>query len=405
MINTPLINNCKALYFKTDKFSTISLAINSFEELKDSVKFEEKNIIFNALGNLRKEQLKTKFDFDTARYFISSTNMYFNNQFRTYGTRIIHPKFTSNGIDYLEDIIYNLVDFSNLKDSLSELHFNKAKQDMILRIQQQRSNPFSYSAARLLENIFDNKRYGTEILGNLEIYKALSFPDKKCIETYLNYFNNQNKQIFILGDISEDLLPLDTYNPIVHSQPLIVNRNFESIDRRIDNVNQTIITLGFYFGPIQSYKEYLTIQLIDSTLGKYGHSKLFDQLRNKDVSIYHIITRYDSMNNILLVSICVPYDYEDKVKDKIIKSILEFESHPVDLEMAKQFFMNEIYYLLDTPEGTMSYFNILNRFSISLNDIQHNMSQITYENFSDFVSNRMEYIGMHILRGSAYEKD
>lgn len=72
----------------------------------------------------------------------------------------------------------------------------------------------------------------------------------------------------------------------------------------------SVLTLGFDCGEMKDASDYIKIQLIDGLLGKYGHSALFKHFREKDLAVYHVITRYDVMNNLLLVSICTDQLHE-----------------------------------------------------------------------------------------------
>lgn len=90
------------------------------------------------------------------------------------------------------------------------------------------------------------------------------------------------------------------------------------------------------------------------------------------------------MCNVLLVSVCVPCKYEKQTVDEMIENILRFEIDSAYLEKTKQFFKNEVFYLLDTPEGTVSYLNMIKTFAVSLDDIELELSKITCESLSNF---------------------
>lgn len=67
--------------------------------------------------------------------------------------------------------------------------------------------------------------------------------------------------------------------------------------RHLDSAGPSVLTLGFDCGEMKDASDYIKIQLIDGLLGKYGHSALFKHFREKDLAVYHVITRYDVMNN------------------------------------------------------------------------------------------------------------
>ncbi len=390
----------KISLFPTKKFSTVSIAVYFYDKLQDSVKFEENTLFFYWFSSLKKKILVEKFGFDVAERFVCSTSLFFNNQLKTYGTRIIHPKYSDCYDQDLENIVDELVNVLIHTKDLTEDLMRKAKQDLIAKIQRQFANPFAYSTARLLETAFQNKRYGTDVFGNIDIYQNLDFSFLRKAEEYLDFLQQQDKHIFILGNLRLNGSTFQKEDRFLHSKPVIVNSNFYETEVRKDSINQTIITLGFSCVNIECFQDYLNMQLIDGMLGKYGHSKLFERLRKKNIAPYHVISRYDMMCNVLLVSVCVPCKYEKQTVDEMIENILRFEIDSAYLEKTKQFFKNEVFYLLDTPEGTVSYLNMIKTFAVSLDDIELELSKITCESLSNFFCDNVEYIGTHVLRGS-----
>lgn len=392
-------NEWKISLFPTEKFSTVSIAVYFYNELLCSEKFEENTLFFYWFGALKKKILKEKFGFDVAERFVCSTSFYFLNQLKMYGTRIIHPKYSDHNDQNVEKIVSELINVSINKQDLTEELMREAMQNLIAKIQRQFTNPFAYSAARFLETAFQNKKYGTEVFGSIDIYQHLDFSFLQKAEEYLHFLQQQDKHIVILGDVHSDGLAFQNDDRLIYSKPEIVNSNFYEIEVRKDSVNQTIITFGFSCGNIECFQDYIKAQLIDGMIGKYGHSKLFEILRERDIAAYHVMTRYDMMSNVLLVSVCVPRNYEKQMREEIIANVLGFKIDSTTLEKAKRFFKNEIFYQLDTPEGTMSYLNIIRTFAVSLEDIEQEISNITCESLSKFLRENVKYIGAHILRG------
>nr|WP_295973012.1 insulinase family protein [uncultured Bacillus sp.] len=391
--------NWKVSLFPTDKFSTVSIAVNFYNELENTVEFEENILFFYCMSALKKKLLAERFGYDAAERFVYSTSLYFHHQLKTYGTRIIHPRFSAHHENDLENVIAEIVNTSvHIKDLTEEL-FRKAKQEITAKIQRQFINPFAYSTARLLETIFDNRKYGTEMFGKLDIYQSLDASFLQKAEEYLQDLQQQDKRLYILGNIDADMLAFQSDDPLPYSQRKLVHKDVYEIEVRKDSIRQTILTFGFSCNDLQGFQDYLKIQLIDGMLGKYGHSKLFERLREKEMAAYHVITRYDMMCNILLVSVCVPCEAERRMKDEMIEHVLGFQIDSINLERAKQFFKNEVFYLLDTPEGTMSYLTILKTFSITLEDIERELANITCDDVSRFLSEKIAYIGVHVLRG------
>ncbi|MCI4170536.1 insulinase family protein, partial [Bacillus spizizenii] len=89
--------------------------------------------------------------------FMYSANLFFDQQLKTFGTRLIHPSFNKKlQVDALMKTFADMTFPSSLSADADE----KAKDELLLKIEKKFADPFSYSAARLAEEAFGNPMYG-----------------------------------------------------------------------------------------------------------------------------------------------------------------------------------------------------------------------------------------------------
>jgi predicted Zn-dependent peptidase len=209
---------------------------------------------------------------------------------------------------------------------------------------------------------------------------------------------SQQKQLYVIGNVQE--LHAGGYSrhaPSMNGRRKPVNKNIYETETR-STAGPSVMTLGFDCGEMNGFRDYIKIQLIDGLLGKYGHSALFRHFREKQMAVYHVITRYDIMSNLLLVSVCTNRVQEKEIPPRVIETVMNFHVDEQELEKAKQFLKNEILLQLDSPEGLLAYMGILRHYSYKKEDILDGISTITCRDLLQYVTN-IEYIGAHVVRG------
>lgn len=250
----------------------------------------------------------------------------------------------------------------------------------------------------MAEEVFGNPMYGTGMFGRKDRIKAIH--PKRFLDAtdFIVDLVSQQKQLNILGQVQAcDVRGHAPQTSAVTSGRIPVNRHvFETETRKY--AGPSVLTLGFDCGEMKDASDYIKIQLIDGLLGKYGHSALFKHFREKDLAVYHVITRYDVMNNLLLVSICTDQLHEIDIPPRVLEAVSAFHTDERELEQAKQFLRNELLPQFDSPEGLLAYMGILRRFSCTKEALLDGISAVTCRDVLQFIAT-INYIGAHVVRG------
>lgn len=91
--------------------------------------------------------------------------------------------------------------------SLSADAVEKAKDELLLKIEKKFADPFSYSAARLAEEAFGNPMYGTAMFGRKDRIQAIH-PQRFLNATdFIVDLLSQHKQLNILGHVQACDIP------------------------------------------------------------------------------------------------------------------------------------------------------------------------------------------------------
>lgn len=388
-------NGLEVNLLKTHQFSTISIAASFLKPIESAAEPEEETIYFYGAAGHLKQQIIDAFGYAAGSRFMYSTNLFFDQQLKTCGTRLIHPLYNRNL--HVDALLKTFADMS-LPSSLSAAGVEKAKSELLLKIENKFANPFSYSAARLVEEAFGNPMYGTGMFGRKD--KIQTIHPKRFIDAtdFIINLLSQQKQLNILGDIQACDIPGHAPQAsAVTAGRIPVNRHVFETETR-SAAGPSVLTLGFNCGEMNDKSDYINIQLLDGLLGKYGHSALFKHFREKDLAVYHVITRYDIMNNLLLVSICTNQLHEKEIPPRVLEAVSHFQMDERELEQAKQFLRNEMLLQFDSPEGLLAYMEILRRFSCEKEDLLDGISAVTCRDLLQFIAN-INYIGAHVVRG------
>lgn len=388
-------NGLEVNLLKTHQFSTISIAASFLKPIESAAEPEEETIYFYGAAAHLKEQIIDAFGYAAGSRFMYSANLFFDQQLKTCGTRFIHPLYNRNL--HVDALLKTFADMS-LPTSLSAVGVEKAKSELLLKIEKKFADPFSYSAARLVEEAFGNPMYGTGMFGRKDKIQAIH--PKRFLDAtdFIVDLLSQQKQLNILGHVQACDVPghaQQTSAMTAGRTP--VNRHVFETETR-SAAGPSVLTLGFNCGEMKDKSDYINIQLLDGLLGKYGHSALFKHFREKDLAVYHVITRYDIMNNLLLVSICTNQLHEKEIPPRVLEAVSHFQTDERELEQAKQFLRNEMLLQFDSPEGLLAYMEILRRFSCEKEDLLDGISAVTCRDLLQFIAN-INYIGAHVVRG------
>ncbi|NTU25886.1 insulinase family protein [Bacillus tequilensis] len=380
---------------KTHQFSTISIAASFLKPIESAAEPEEETIYFYGAAAHLKQQIIDAFGYAAGSRFMYSANLFFDQQLKTCGTRLIHPLYDKNL--HVDALIKTFADIS-FPSSLAADAVEKAKDELLLKIEKKFADPFSYSAARLAEEAFGNPMYGTAMFGRKDRIHAIHPHRFLDAAGFIVDLLSQHKQLNILGQVQACDIPKQAAQATsVTAGRILVNRQFFETETR-SAAGTSVLTLGFDCGEMKDASDYIKIQLIDGLLGKYGHSALFKHFREKDLAVYHVITRYDVMNNLLLVSICTDQLHEKEIPLRVLEAVSHFQVNEQELEQAKQFLRNEMLLQFDSPEGLLSYMGILRRFSCTKEDLLDGISAVTCRDVMQFIAT-IHYIGAHVVRG------
>ncbi len=211
-----------------------------------------------------------------------------------------------------------------------------------------------YAQTKFYEHFFKGDAYGTPLSGNLADIKKLSL--HKLEKYYKEVFLKNTKKFVVNGRVSnEDQIKLE--NMLAHDlelkHPFITSfrpaRSLLVIEEKTQ-MKQAILKLGYHFPVFREDEHYHAAILLDTILGGYPESRLFQEIREKEGLCYDISSNYDFYKGVIMISSGVDLTQKDKALEAIKKLVLDMISQGVteeELLHAKAYYTHQIKSSLD----------------------------------------------------------
>lgn len=204
----------------------------------------------------------------------------------------INLKTTKNEFKLALELLDQLIN-QPLFDSFD---IDKIKKDQLLSIKSKRDLPVNIAFENFKNNIFNNTPYNNT---GIAIEKNLNKIDKKAVVDYWsNQFAPQNTIISVNGNVNDQELILYFTNILKDRKSKDINifdyqYKFSDVPKKTNikknqNTNTSWIVLGWKICGINNIKDSITLEVIDSLLGRGMSSRLFFNLRDSQGLAYQI---------------------------------------------------------------------------------------------------------------------
>ena len=141
--------------------------------------------------------------------------------------------------------------------------------------------------------------------------------------------------MFISGDINEektgyiiDKLKKINRRDIKNIQTTDVDRHVSKIKEVTEemNVNQAKLSIGFRTNIKPNSENYYKLMLYNSILGGGIHSKLFQNVREKNGMAYYVFSRLEKFKGLMVISSGIEISNRDKAYDVIVKQLEDMKN-------------------------------------------------------------------------------
>lgn len=186
------------------------------------------------------------------------------------------------------------------------------------------NDKMGYSMERCIEEMCKEEAFGIYELGRIEDYDKID--GKVLYQHYLKVLSELPVSIYITGQAEDSLINKvkDAFLSLKKANLKITKKtsfsdapeNTRYIEEKMD-VNQGKLCMGFRTNVSPSSDDYYSLMVYNSILGGGLHSKLFQNVREKEGLAYSAFSRIERFKGLLVISAGIEMFNKDKVIDII----------------------------------------------------------------------------------------
>lgn len=271
-----------------------------------------------------------------------------------------------------------------------------------------------YATWRCKEEMCQEEAYSVFSYGDTAHLATLT--DQELYEHYQSVFDSKI-DIFVCGDTDFDRVAdlfRQRLDGIGREMPYPETKRTSYVERvrRVTeelDVEQGKLVLGFRTGVEPVGKEYYALAVYNSVLGGGAHSKLFNQVREKESLAYYVSSQLDRYKGILMIGAGIEIEHFDRAYEEIMKQLTAMERGEItaaEMEAAKQAICHRLRALVDSPRLLMDYYagRLLLGTTEELEEFIREMEAVTVEDIVQ-VAQKIQLDTVYFLRNKGGRAD
>ncbi|OPZ90713.1 MAG: Peptidase M16 inactive domain protein [Firmicutes bacterium ADurb.Bin419] len=190
-----------------------------------------------------------------------------------------------------------------------------------------------YGVDKCLEIMCEKEPFGIFDYGNIEDINKI---DAAGLYDHYKYFlETLPVYVFIFGDINDEQT-----NYIIDKLKKIKRGNIKTlpwvnVERHVSevreitehmNVNQAKLSIGFRTNTDPKSEDYYKLMVYNSILGGGLHSKLFQNVREKNGLAYYVFSRLEKFKGLMVISSGIEIGNRDKAYDVVMKQLEDMKN-------------------------------------------------------------------------------
>lgn len=321
-------------------------------------------------------------------------------------------KFLSVSDDYLDEPIFeDVIDFINeivnrpfivdgeFNPSMIEIEKNALKDEIEARINDKKS----YALLRCIEEMCEGEPYSIDQTGYVDDLKSITAKD--IADTYYDFISTSNIYISIEGDFNEDRVLEICKNKFKFNRGNIESIKREDIFKIPENITYTTEIMGMQQGKLvmgyrtmvdyKDYKKYYSLMVGNSIFGGGPHSKLFNNVREKESMCYYAHSTLEKSKGLMLVSSGIELDLYEKALKLVTKELDDVKNgnfSDKDIENAKKSILNTFRASHDSISGEsdFTYNQFISDTNLKFEEVTDYISGVSREDIIEAMKNIVE---------------
>ena len=273
-------------------------------------------------------------------------------------------------LDEVIGLIGTVIFEPNMKDGqFDSTIVNREKKSVIERIRSQYDDKTRYAQKRMLEILRPNTPTSASSYGTEADVEALTLAE--ILSTYNKMLNEDEIDIYVVGDIDENLIIEKLQNVLLFNPRTTIEKNgtreqFVNESTKVQHIRekqdmkQGKLHMGFSTPVTFRHPDYPKMQVTNGIFGGFAHSKLFMNVREKESMAYYSSSSYSSHYGLVYVMAGIDAELEEKAVKLITEQLTVLQNGDItdlELEQTKALLKNGIKSAFDSAKGQIEVFD------------------------------------------------
>lgn len=323
------IHFCKQKKFKTVEFRIYFCSeVNRKKMTYHSVLMDM--LVFGSKKYPTKRELLKKTQELYSIYISSSARRHGNLLMNHVGVSFLNPKYTdsnmlSESMEILNEILFNPLISEN---SFNEKYLEIIKKECWNETEKIKENPKLYANIKTLEYSNPNANYAITGYCDQDVLKEIN--GNNLYLEYLKMMNETQKEIIVVGDLSEDELisMIKKYFPFQKQKKYLFEK--QNVSDILDNFREKQETMPFTqsklsilvkFDYLSEFEYYYAMNVYNMLLGGCSESLLMKNIRENNSLAYYANTFLSKFDNILFINSGIDYHNYSQTLELVQKTL------------------------------------------------------------------------------------
>ena len=351
---------------KTDKFKTASINLFIHNQL-DSEAATQNALIPMVLKRGSKDfptmqEISRKLENLYGSFFDCGVVKKGERQIQHFFIDGVNEKYLPGGeklLDSCAKLLDSIVSKPLVDDNGFKSEYVQQEKDNLSKLIQSRKNDkVQYAVERCYELMCTGERYGIHEWGKVEDLDKIT--SEILSKRYHENISKSRIDIMVLGDVSEkwismleNIIGVETDNSsLIEKEEK--RKDVSAIRTFVDemDVNQGKLSMGFRTNTSLADPDYYNLLVYNSILGGGVHSKLFQNVREKNSLAYYVFSRMDKFKGTMMISSGVESTNFEKAKTIILEQLDDIKAGKItgeEYETSIKALENSLKNLADEP--------------------------------------------------------
>lgn len=249
----------------------------------------------------------------------------------------VSDMYTGSSLSLFEkcfDLIFEIITQPVLENGYFKTDYVEQEKENLKRLIEGRINDkVQYAVDKCYEEMCADEPFGVNEYGSV---KDLSGIDAQGLyEYYKEFLDTLPIDVYVTGTIEEDTLKRVMNKlsemrrgSIKELKKSIIETNVKEVRKVTENmnVNQGKLSLGFRTYTTPNDKEYYSLVVYNIILGGGMHSKLFQNVREKESLAYYAFSRLEKFKGLMVISSGIEIKNKNKAVEVILKQLDEISN-------------------------------------------------------------------------------